>query len=116
MPIRATESVVEFQLDEPRLTHHKMQPIEDHLDMLAHQAGGGTLRLDFHRVEHLTSMVLGKLVALHKRMQGAGGALKVVNVKPELYDLFSITRLDTFLDVRAVPGADGDGTLATRPG
>jgi anti-anti-sigma factor len=114
MPIRPTESVVEFQLDEPRLTHHKMQPIDNQLDMLAHQTGAGTLRLDFRRVEHLTSMVLGKLVALHKHMRGAGGSLEVVNVKPELYDLFSITRLDTFLDVRVVPDTDGEGSLAVR--
>jgi anti-sigma B factor antagonist len=103
--------VVEFVLDEPQLTYHKMQPVEPQLDRLAEQAGHGTLRLDFRHVEHLTSMVLGKLVSLHKRMRDVGGALQLVNLNADLYELFQITRLNTFLDVRAKPSA---GPLAAQ--
>jgi anti-sigma B factor antagonist len=110
MPVRVTEFVV----NEPKLTNHKMQPIEEQMDLLAEQASPGTLRLNFDRVEFLTSMVLAKLVSLHKRMKNAGGLLQIVNVNPEVYEVFQITRLDTILDVCAKPDSDGDRPFSAK--
>ena len=100
--------VTEFVLNEPHLTHHKMPPIEQQLDLLAEQAGQGTLRLDFSRVEFLTSMVLAKLITLNKRMKNAGGSLQIVNLNAEVYELFVITRLHTVLHVHAKPALDAE--------
>jgi anti-sigma B factor antagonist len=106
MPVRVTEFVV----DEP----HKMQPLEHQLDLLAEQAGQGTLRLDFRWVEYLTSMVLAKLVSLHKRTKSAGGSLQIINVNAEVYELFELTRLNTILDVRAKPDSADGGSLVAK--
>jgi anti-sigma B factor antagonist len=98
--VRVTDSALEFVLAEPHLSDHKLQSIEGHLDDLAARAGRHTLRLDFNHVQYLTSTTLGKVVSLHQRMKAAGGSLQVVNLCPDLYDLFCLTRLDTFLDLR----------------
>src|SRR5690349_20972531 len=63
------------------------------------------LRLDLGRVHFLTSTVLGKLVGLHKRVRAAGGELALLNVTGDVYEVFEVTRLHRFLDVRRPPRA-----------
>jgi anti-anti-sigma factor len=58
------------------------------------------LRLDLARVRFLTSTVLGKLIALHKRVRSAGGELVLLNVAACVYEVFEVTRLHQFLEVR----------------
>lgn len=60
----------------------------------------GAVVLDFGAVEFVGSEDLGALVVLHKRLWGAGGRLALVNVQPEVSNVFSVTRLDTLFDVR----------------
>jgi anti-anti-sigma factor len=55
-------------------------------------------------VKYLTSSVLGKLVSLHKRVKHAGGHFQVVNLGPEVYEIFKATRLDTFIDLQPLDG------------
>ena len=62
------------------------------------------MRLDFCDVKYLTSTVLGKLVSVHKQVKRAGGHFQIVNVGPKVYDLFKLTRLNTFIDVQPVEG------------
>ena len=57
------------------------------------------LRLDFGRVERLTSTALGKLVALHRQVRAAGGELTVENVRPFPYEVFEVTRLTGVLRI-----------------
>jgi anti-anti-sigma regulatory factor len=47
--------------------------------------------------------VLGKLVGLHKRVRAAGGELTLLNVAGVVYEVFEVTRLHQFLDVRRGP-------------
>src|SRR5262245_57043440 len=55
----------------------------------------GPVVLDFGAVEIVGSEDLGALVVLHKRAAGAGGRLSLVNVRPTVSDIFTLTRLDT---------------------
>jgi anti-anti-sigma factor len=74
------------------------------------------LRLDLARVRFLTSTLLGNLVALHKRVRATGGELVLLNVTGYVYEVFELTRLHEFLDVRRPPRAaasqGGPGTTA----
>jgi anti-anti-sigma factor len=66
--------------------------------------------LDFQHVEHVISEDLGALVGLHKRVKSQGGRLTLVNVRPLVSDVLSITRLDTLFDVhRATEGPAANG-------
>jgi anti-sigma B factor antagonist len=58
---------------------------------------GGHLLLDFSRVERISSVELGTLITLHKRLTAAGGRLTLFHLSPQVYEVFSITRLDTLL-------------------
>ena len=58
------------------------------------------LLLNFTNVEFLSSAALGKLISLHKKIERAGGVLKLSNIRPEIYDVFKITRLNEKFDIR----------------
>jgi anti-anti-sigma regulatory factor len=40
-------------------------------------------------------------VALHKRLQGAGGRLTLAGVRPAVQDILRVTQLDQVLDLKA---------------
>ena len=50
--------------------------------------------LNFLGLQHLTSLALGGLIRLHKRLAESGGELCLADIDPRIYELFSITRLD----------------------
>jgi anti-anti-sigma factor len=57
------------------------------------------LLLDFSHVEYLNSVELGTLVTLYKQARACGGRLTLFNLSARLFKLFSITRLDTLLEI-----------------
>ena len=59
----------------------------------------GAVVLDFGAVEFVGSEDLGALVVLHERAKATGGRLALVNVRPRVSDIFSLTRLDTLFEV-----------------
>lgn len=65
----------------------------------------GEIVLDFAGVQFVGSEELGALVALNRKVRGAGGKLRLVNVGPPISGVFSITRLDTILDVHRTGSA-----------
>jgi len=100
LSVRVTDSAVEVHVLEAHLTEANVEPVGDRLYQLADQVAKSTLRLDFSAVKYLTSSVLGKLISLNKRVKGAGGHFQVVNLGPEVYEIFKATRLDTFIDLQ----------------
>ncbi len=68
------------------------------LQRLAEEVLGKTVSLrvvlDFSGVAFLSSGALGKLLTLDDQLKAAGGQLKLCNVRPEIYELFAISRLD----------------------
>jgi anti-sigma B factor antagonist len=66
---------------------------------LVHELSQSHLLLDFEAVDFLSSLGLATLLAVHKHMRVSGGRLKVVNVRPHIYEVFAVTRLTTVLDV-----------------
>jgi anti-sigma B factor antagonist len=58
------------------------------------------LLLNFSSVDFLSSAALGKLITLDKKMKAHGGALKLSNIRPEIYEVFAITKLNRLFDIR----------------
>ena len=63
------------------------------------ESGKQHLLLDFTNVEQLSSLELGTLITLHKQIQRTGGLLTLFNLSAQLFELFTITRLDTLLTI-----------------
>jgi anti-sigma B factor antagonist len=62
--------------------------------------GRRRLLLNFDRVEFLSSAALNKLILLDSKLKAQGGSSKLCNLRPEIREVFFITRLDQFFDIR----------------
>jgi anti-sigma B factor antagonist len=56
--------------------------------------------LNFSSVDFLSSAALGKLITLDKKMKAHGGTLKLSNIRPEIYEVFAITKLNRLFDIK----------------
>src|SRR5512145_2037365 len=56
--------------------------------------------LNFSGVDFLSSAALGKLITMDKKVKAAGGMLKLSNIKPEIYEVFAITKLNRLFDIK----------------
>jgi anti-anti-sigma factor len=80
--------------------------------------GEGHLLLDFTNVEHLSSVELGTLVTLHKRMKASGGRLTLFNLNAQVYEIVTMARLQTLLGIcregTTTPGVNGYTTISKK--
>jgi anti-anti-sigma factor len=60
---------------------------------------GSHVLLDFTNVERISSVEMGTLVTLHKKMTASGGRLTMFNMKAEIYEVFTVARLQTFMGI-----------------
>ncbi len=81
------------------LDGENLQAVADQLRRLASEPGRSKLYLDFRNVEFLNANGLGQLVALHNRLEAAGGRLAIFNVAANVYEVFQATMLTEVLDV-----------------
>ena len=58
------------------------------------------LLLNFSSVDFLSSAALGKLITLEKKVKANGGVLKLSNIRPEIYEVFAITKLNRLFDIK----------------
>ena len=58
------------------------------------------LLLNFSSVDFLSSAALGKLITLDKKVKAHQGTLKLSNIRPEIYEVFSITKLNRLFDIK----------------
>ena len=58
------------------------------------------LVLNFSSVDFLSSAALGKLITLDKKIKARDGVLKLCNIRPEIYEVFAITRLNRLFDIK----------------
>lgn len=86
-------SIVEFAqnkiLDEANITE-----IGQTLTALIDEQRPPKLLLDFSSVDHLSSAALGMLINANNRIKGRNGQLRLTNIKPQIFEVFVITRLN----------------------
>ena len=92
-------SVVRFT-DAQILDEVDIQELGEELFALVERDNRSSLLLNFTNVEFLSSAALGKLISLDKKVKAAGGKLKLSNIRPEIYEVFNITRLNKLFDIR----------------
>jgi anti-sigma B factor antagonist len=95
-----TVTVVRF-VDRKILDAANIQELGDELFGLVEQDNRKNLLLNFSNVEFMSSAALNKLIVLNKKVQGVGGKMRLSNLRPEIYDVFVITRLNTVFDIKS---------------
>jgi anti-sigma B factor antagonist len=92
-------TVVRFR-DRKIIEDINIQELGQEMFRLVEADGRERLLLDFSLVDFLSSAALGKLITLDKKMKAHGGALKPANIRPEIYEVFAITKLTRLFDIR----------------
>lgn len=92
-------TVVRF-VDRKILDESNIEEIGNQLFNLVDQGGRRKILLNFANVEYLSSAALGKLITLDKKIKAHSGKLRLCNIRPEIYEVFAITRLNKVFDIQ----------------
>jgi anti-sigma B factor antagonist len=92
-------SVVRF-IDRKILDEAAIGELGEELFALVEKEKRAALLLNFADVEFLSSAALGKLITLDKKVKAAGGKLKLCNIRPQIYEVFAITKLNNLFVIK----------------
>jgi len=81
------------------LDEFTVKKIAEELYDVAHRADCQHLVLDFSSVLGLSSLMLGKLLMLRKKMSSKGGKLILCDLTPEVEEVLASTKIREILDV-----------------
>jgi anti-sigma B factor antagonist len=91
-------TVVRFTLSE--ILHIEViESVGDQLFALVDDEGRRRLLLDFRGVRKVSSALLGKLIALHRRLLTLDGQMALCGVEPEVYKIFALCQLPRLLHI-----------------
>jgi anti-sigma B factor antagonist len=91
-------TVVEFK-DQDILDEVNIAQIGQQLQQLADKQDEPKLVLDFSHVAHMSSAALGMLITLHKHIRERDGQLRLCSIRPEIYEVFVITKLNEIFQI-----------------
>lgn len=86
-------TVVRF-VDRRILDATNIEELGDELFALVEDQNCQKLLINFSDVEFLSSAALNKLIILDKKVKTNGGKLALSDLRPEINEVFAITRLD----------------------
>ena len=92
-------TVVHFR-DQRIIDDLGIQETGQELLQLVGEEGRKKLLLNFSAVGFMSSAALGKLITLNKKVKADGGVVKMCNIRPEIREVFAITRLDRLFDIK----------------
>jgi anti-sigma B factor antagonist len=92
-------TVVRF-VDRKILDEANIQKLGEELFHLVEAEGRKSILLNFTAVDFLSSAALGKLITMDKKVKAHGGKLKLCNIRPEIYEVFEITKLNKVFDIK----------------
>ena len=85
--------------DKKILDETNIQIIGNQLFGLVDEDDRKSIILDFSSVEYLSSAALGKLITLDKKVKAAKGKLRLCCIRPEIYEVFAITKLNKLFQI-----------------
>lgn len=92
-------SLVRF-LDRKIIDAANIQELGEELFAIVEKDQKKNLILNFSSVEFLSSAALNKLIILDKKVKAHTGRMRLCNLKPEIYEVFAITRLNQLFDIK----------------
>jgi anti-sigma B factor antagonist len=91
-------------LDRKIIDAANIQELGDELFAIVERDKKKNLVLNFVTVEFLSSAALNKLIILDKKVKQASGKMRLCNLRPEIYEVFAITRLNQLFEIKATEG------------
>jgi anti-sigma B factor antagonist len=92
-------TVVKFR-DKKILDEASIQELGAELFALVEQQNRKAVLLNFDGVDFLSSAALGKLITFDRKVKAAKGRLKMSNIRPEILEVFQVTKLNRVFDIR----------------
>ena len=92
-------SVVTFA-DSKIIDEAEIQELGQELYDLVERDNRKKIILNFAHVEFLSSAALGKLIGFEKRVKSNSAELILTNIRPEIYEVFAITRLTKLFEIK----------------
>lgn len=92
-------TVVRFR-DQKIIEDINIQELGQELFRLVEEDHREKILLNFSSVDFLSSAALGKLITLDKKVKAHGGVMKLSNIRPEIYEVFAITKLNRVFDIK----------------
>ncbi|CAG0967895.1 Anti-sigma-B factor antagonist [Phycisphaerales bacterium] len=89
---------VEF-VDRNILDEGNIQSIGDEVAALIDADPSPRLLISFANVEHLSSAALGTLITINNKIRAKSGQLRLTNIDPQIYEVFTITRLNKLFQI-----------------
>lgn len=86
--------------DSKIINEEEIQELGQELYALVERDGHKKIILNFSAVEFLSSAALGKLIGFEKRAKQNSAELMLTNIRPEIYEVFAITRLTKLFDIK----------------
>ncbi len=90
--------VIEFA-DRKILEELSIVEIGSELSHLADAYPGRMLIISFSNVDHLSSATLGLLIKLREQVNQQSGHLVLADIRPQIYEVFKITKLNRLFDI-----------------
>jgi anti-anti-sigma factor len=87
--------------DPELLDELRIQRIGERLLRMAARLGGRHVVVNLSGVERLSTMMLGKLITLHKMLRSIGGRLIICRIDPSIYEIFRIFNLRRLIPIYA---------------
>ena len=101
-------AVIRF-VDRRILDATNIEELGDELFELVEQQGRKKLLINFTDVEFLSSAALNKLIILDKKVKTNDGKLVLSDLRPEIVEVFAITRLDQLFTIESSEKGALDG-------
>jgi len=101
-PVSVTDQkdirIVEFT-NNKILDEANIEEIKQALEAMIDERERIKLLLDFTNVDHLSSAALGMLININNRIRQANGQLRLAAIKPQIYEVFVITKLNKLFKI-----------------
>lgn len=90
--------VIRFQ-DQRLLEEGQIAKLEQEVTAVIDKSEEDRVVFDFSAVQFMSSSMLGKLVALSKKLKGFKAKLKLAGLSDDIREVFKITRLEKVFDI-----------------
>jgi anti-sigma B factor antagonist len=98
----AKDGILTIRIQDERLVEpDQLRRLFEDVNTVVGKSDSEQIILDFSGVKFMASAMLGKLVALQKKVQEFRAKLKLCCVAPEIHEVFKITKLHKVFDIQA---------------
>ncbi|MEQ8770418.1 MAG: STAS domain-containing protein [Phycisphaerales bacterium] len=98
--ISETEGVTQVEfIDRNILDEANIQAIGEEISSIIEGASEPKLVISFSNVDHLSSAALGALITINNKVRAKQGELRLSNIDPQIYEVFTITRLNKIFEI-----------------